>query len=163
MDFLHLVHVIPLVSFYSLNPLQPGVAYYNPLKHQKTFRFSDVFRGYRKTTPVCNGLKPSKNQKFSEVFTMFRTKSVAWNGLTSLLSWQFQMQSTNAVLQNTYTKNFCKNSAEIFLFVKTQNGTTRLAFLCIICWNSGGLWNTKSSRFVWPLFETFWSNLGKYK
>ena len=27
-----------------------------PKKHQKTFRFSDVFRGYRKATAGCNGL-----------------------------------------------------------------------------------------------------------
>ena len=30
--------------------------FYTPSKHQKTFRFSDVFRGYRKATPGCNGL-----------------------------------------------------------------------------------------------------------
>ena len=30
--------------------------FYTPWKHQKTFRFSDVFRGYRKATPGCNGL-----------------------------------------------------------------------------------------------------------
>ena len=28
--------------------------FYTPWKHQKTYRFSDVFRGYRKTTPGCN-------------------------------------------------------------------------------------------------------------
>ena len=32
--------------------------FYTPWKLQKTFRFSDVFRGYRKATPGCNGLKP---------------------------------------------------------------------------------------------------------
>ena len=31
------------------NPLQPGVAF---------LRFSDIFRGYRKATPGCNGLIP---------------------------------------------------------------------------------------------------------
>ena len=31
--------------------------FYNPWKHHKTFRFSDVFRGYRKATPGCNGLR----------------------------------------------------------------------------------------------------------
>ena len=40
-----------------VNPLQPGVAFlYTPGKYRKTFRFSDVFRGYRKATPDCNGL-----------------------------------------------------------------------------------------------------------
>ena len=30
--------------------------FYTSWKHQKTFRFSDVFRGYRKETMGCNGL-----------------------------------------------------------------------------------------------------------
>ena len=34
----------------------PVLVFYTPWKHQKTFRFSDVFRGYRKATPSCNGL-----------------------------------------------------------------------------------------------------------
>ena len=34
----------------------PVLLFYTPRKHQKTFRFSDVFRGYRKATPGCNGL-----------------------------------------------------------------------------------------------------------
>ena len=38
------------------NPLQPGVAFIYPWKPQKIFRFSGVFRRYRKATPGCNGL-----------------------------------------------------------------------------------------------------------
>ena len=30
--------------------------FYTPGKHQKTFRFSDVFKWYGKATPGCNGL-----------------------------------------------------------------------------------------------------------
>ena len=30
--------------------------FYTHWKHQKTIRFSDVFRGYKKATPGCNGL-----------------------------------------------------------------------------------------------------------
>ena len=37
----------------------PVLLFYTPWKHQKTFRFSNVFRGYRKATPGCNGLKNS--------------------------------------------------------------------------------------------------------
>ena len=33
---------------------------YTPWKHQKTFRFSDIFRGYRKATLGCNGLKKNE-------------------------------------------------------------------------------------------------------
>ena len=48
------------ISNENFNPLQPGVAFLYPLRTlenlQKTFRFSDVFRGYRKATLGCNGL-----------------------------------------------------------------------------------------------------------
>ena len=30
--------------------------FYIPWKNQKTFKFSDIFWGYRKATPGCNGL-----------------------------------------------------------------------------------------------------------
>ena len=38
----------------NVNPLKPGVVFLYALKTSK--RFSDVFRGYRKETPGCNGL-----------------------------------------------------------------------------------------------------------
>ena len=40
-----------LLTHYSLVLL-----FFTPWIHQKTFRFPDVFRGYRKATPGCNGL-----------------------------------------------------------------------------------------------------------
>ena len=43
---------------YFSNPLQPGVALLYPLKN--------IFRGYRKETPGCNGLNKSRNPE--EVF-----------------------------------------------------------------------------------------------
>ena len=39
-----------------LTHYSPVLLSYIPWKHQKTFRFSDVFRGYRKATPGRNGL-----------------------------------------------------------------------------------------------------------
>ena len=48
----------------SLTHYSPVLLFYTPWKHQKTFRFSDVFRGYRKVTPDGNRLilrKPSLN------------------------------------------------------------------------------------------------------
>ena len=39
--------------------------FYTPWKNQKAFRFSDVFSGYRKATPGCNGLKPKAHFKFT--------------------------------------------------------------------------------------------------
>ena len=43
-------------NIYLFNPLQPGVAFLYPLKNQETSRFSNIFRGYRKARPTCNGL-----------------------------------------------------------------------------------------------------------
>ena len=39
-----------------LTHYSPVLLFYTPWKHQKIFRFSDVFRGYRKAMPGCNGL-----------------------------------------------------------------------------------------------------------
>ena len=49
---LHRLNEDRLVTIYT-----PMLLIYTPEKHQKTFRFSDVFRGYRQATPGCNGLK----------------------------------------------------------------------------------------------------------
>ena len=40
-----------------LTNCSPVLLFYTRWKHQKTFRFSDVFRGYRKATLGCDGLK----------------------------------------------------------------------------------------------------------
>ena len=47
-------NILRLLQKVLVNPLQPSVAFLYPLK---TFRFSDVFRGYRKAIPGCNELK----------------------------------------------------------------------------------------------------------
>ena len=46
----------PLIPQLSLTYYSPVLLFYTPWKYQKTFRFSDIFRGYRKATPGCNGL-----------------------------------------------------------------------------------------------------------
>ena len=45
--------------------------YYPSLTHQKIFRFSDVFRRYRKTTPGCNGLRCLVGVKADMTWTIF--------------------------------------------------------------------------------------------
>ena len=40
-----------------INPLKLGVAFLYPQKTSKTLRVSDVFRGYWKAIPSCNGLR----------------------------------------------------------------------------------------------------------
>ena len=47
-----------IVNFSCSIHYSPVLLFYTPWKHQKTFRFSDVLRGYIKATPGCNGLKP---------------------------------------------------------------------------------------------------------
>ena len=47
---------------YLLNQLQPGTAFLYPY----TFRFSHVFRGYRKETPGYNGLKVCERERERE-------------------------------------------------------------------------------------------------
>ena len=49
----------------TLTHCSPVLLIYTPWKHQKTFRFSDVFKGYRQAKPGCNGLKSVKNEKKS--------------------------------------------------------------------------------------------------
>ena len=44
-------------SFRRLTHYSPVLLFYIPWKHQKSFGFSDVFRGYRKANPGCNELK----------------------------------------------------------------------------------------------------------
>ena len=43
--------------FLCLTHCSPVLLFYTASKYQKTFRFSDVFKGYRKATTGCNGLK----------------------------------------------------------------------------------------------------------
>ena len=81
--FLVLLVLIVLIAFiwYPLrrnnwikkfNPLQPSVAFlYTPWKHQKSFRFSDVFRGYRKATPGCNGLKAIFSSYINQLTSLY--------------------------------------------------------------------------------------------
>ena len=45
----------------NLTDYSPVLLFGTPWKHQKTFRFSDVFRGYRKATSGCNGLSELMN------------------------------------------------------------------------------------------------------
>ena len=44
-----------------LTHYSPVLLFYTPRKNQKTFKFSDVLRGYRKATPGCNGLNKGFN------------------------------------------------------------------------------------------------------
>ena len=48
-----------ILIYMYLTHFSPVLLFYSPWKHQKTFKFSDVFRRYRKAVPGCNGLKLS--------------------------------------------------------------------------------------------------------
>ena len=68
----------------SLTHYSPVLLFYTPWKHQKTFRFSDVFRGYKKVTLGCNGLimkfLPDNN---------FISKSCNYHRVIDVKIWQF--------------------------------------------------------------------------
>ena len=55
-NFYILFYFLVSVCLLRLTLYRPMLLFHTPWKHQKTFRFSDVFRGYRKATPGCNGL-----------------------------------------------------------------------------------------------------------
>ena len=54
----------------------PLLLFYTPWKHWKTFRFSDVFRWYRKATPGCNGLIKNKNNSQIVRFNQIKIEEV---------------------------------------------------------------------------------------
>ena len=58
----------------SLTHSNPVLLFYTP--YQKTFRFSSVFRGYRKATPGCNGLKKLEETYIEEWLSYVHNLSV---------------------------------------------------------------------------------------
>ena len=52
----------------NLTHYRPVLLFYTPWKYQKTVRFFDVFRGYRKATLGCNGLSELINFISLEIF-----------------------------------------------------------------------------------------------
>ena len=63
----YLTHIMPLVSFY------------NPPKTLENYKFSNVFRGYRKESVACHRLIRERKQKKSSllaVFTCFTKKII---------------------------------------------------------------------------------------
>ena len=60
-----LTHYSPVLLFYTL-------------WKQKTFRFSDVFSGYRKAAPGCNGLK---QESFLIILWKYRNGTLTQDGL----------------------------------------------------------------------------------
>ena len=55
--------------------------FHTPWKHQKTYRFSDVFRGYRKATLDCNGLSLTMKayMKRTDSFTFYFLSHISAN------------------------------------------------------------------------------------
>ena len=59
-----------------LTDCSPLLLFYTPWKHQKIFRLSDIFRGYRKGTPGCNGLNNTfiRNARLKLAINQAKTK-----------------------------------------------------------------------------------------
>ena len=74
--------------------------FYTPWIHQKTWRFSNVFRGYKKETPGCNGLirKSNSSKKYGKH---------VWDNLKKTFefkTWSFKgtIMETDKTLTNDY-------------------------------------------------------------
>ena len=83
--------------------------FYTPWKHQKTFRFSDVFRGYRKATPGCNrliitGLKALFTSSWLE--SQERVCQIVWNLLVLKFCKNLMIRDLVATLRKSLV-SFC--------------------------------------------------------
>ena len=88
---LHSVSQIYRITFLEL-PLthhSPLLLFYTPRKHQKTFRFPDVFRGYGKATPGCNRLTTNILKTPEKLLEKRSCSFLVLKGCT------FQIKSTN--------------------------------------------------------------------
>ena len=72
--------LVTINSCASLLHYSPVLLFYNPLKHLKNFRFSEVFRGYRKATPGLNGLRCNQ---YLFVYEYFKYKTLQWKLMKS--------------------------------------------------------------------------------
>ena len=110
-----------------LTNFSPVLLFCTPWKHQKTFRFSDVFRGYRKATLACNGLR-----KYSEMFVIVISQRI----------WMifFMYFTTFLILlsnRNQYVKYFvfgCFLLVGCFMFPWVGEGWNKV--LCHVCFFS---------------------------
>ena len=109
--------------------------FYIPRKHRKTFRFCDIFRGYRKTTPGCNGLKS----------TLVLT-SIA-NGLTSLL------------LEYYWSVGADWFKCLIFIYTPLHPKVMRFWYNTVIFWYNTARYNFNNFKHIFVIFSFLFINL----
>ena len=93
------------ISHLKLTHYSAVLLFYTPWKHLNTFRFSNIFRGYRKATPGCNGLN---NLSFSGIrfYLTLATRSVKTGPIFYI--WQVNLSLTALYIsqkQNLFTFN----------------------------------------------------------
>ena len=111
------VLIIPNV----LTHYSPVLLFNTPWKHQKTFRFSDVFRGYRKVTPGCNGLK-AKLSTLLRVWLKNEWKNCQFQG--KLLLWTSDGRIHS--LDDNKKSNYFKNKLSQWTQPRNRKNYTRL-------------------------------------
>ena len=99
--------------------------FYTLYKHQKTFTFSDAFRGHRKATPGCNGLKMTSKHEYifikrSQVNAYHEIKSSLFESDLILYA-DFAESCKNEqqdAIQSAYFRNQCFSTLTACCFYK---------------------------------------------
>ena len=123
-----------------LTHYSPVLLFNNPWKHQKTFRFSDVFRGKRKATPGCNGLSKASDFKNTVAMDLHQLGSILWYFHIIEKFTRF----SNAVI--VYTKS-SKIIAEKFLQMWIS-----------IFWPPNQIFSNNEGEFVWQSYVDLCEN-----
>ena len=97
-----------LQNYVVLTHYSPVFLFYTPWKYQKTLRFSDVFRGYRKATRGCNGLNKELKEREKDGYQVLEILEELKNDFTCNVSRcenncttkKFRMKSTVFKLSN---------------------------------------------------------------
>ena len=146
-----------------ISPLQPGAAFYTPWKHQKTFRFFDGFRGYRKATPGCNMLKKTCISRSLIIITAFL---LCWkSSLTSLDEVAFHsvwflhiiIHMWRKCIGQCFKSNQC-NVCRILYIVQKSFNNAQIGILFVHLWQ-GNVMKRFSSYFLY--LQSYWNYLNK--
>ena len=139
--------------------------FYTPWKHQKTFRFSDVFRGYRKATPGCNrliitGLKALFTSSWLE--SQERVCQIVWNLLVLKFCKNLMIRDLVATLRKSLV-SFClhqiywpevSSRGEYILFCNRI--VLKKYVWVILSWSSGPVVKAMDFLDSGPRFKDLW-------
>ena len=140
------VTYIPLTHYYS-----PLLLFYTRWKHQKTFRFSDVFRGYRKTTLGCNGLRKNQYQSlYDHLFIIIKWgKRARRRHLVRILTlWKWNWGYIGACPCHCAKSGRIQNFSGPYFPVFGFGNFSRSVYFCIQSVNGTIYWPDKTISFL---------------